>query len=233
MKRGSARDDAINIGIDPSASVNDCTPREIHNRHTENSEECWTAPSTVKLSHGAATILRARLCAGLAPAHEDCDPESWRSTRDRTNRCTTRAHCHKGCKCQTCSEHTAPRLRDRSASEWHSQARIAADRHRRPRETPSAPCRRALPAPTPPRWEAGRTGQFAMRAICSNCPLRTTKRQSPAAADGKNSGRCKAAELVIPSRAESVHILRWYSVWSREEKHPPIRDEPGARNPGR
>jgi hypothetical protein len=162
-------------------NITNCKPRGTHNPRTEIREGYSTAPSSAKLSRDAATIRRAKPCAGLAPGLRDCAPAKLRNNLRHTSRGTTRECCRRCCKGQTHWEHNGQPPPALSTSALGNREEIG--EARLPTGNFSAQCRRGRRAPTPPRLEDGRGGWFAPPASNNSAPHRTMKLPRPAAAD--------------------------------------------------
>ncbi len=161
--------------------ITNCKPRGIHNPRTEIPEGYSTAPSSAKLSHDAATIRRAKPCAGLASGLRDCAPAQLRNNLRHTSRCTTRERCRRCCKGRMHWEHNSQPPPALSTSALGNREEIG--EARLPTGNFSARCRRARHAPTRPRLEDGTDGLFARPARNNNGQRRTTKLLRPAVAD--------------------------------------------------
>ena len=155
---------------------------ESHNPRTEIRAGCWSGPSSAQPSRDAATILRAKPCAGRSPGPADCARANSRSNLDRTSRCTTRGRCRKYRKAQKRWRRSAQPAPGRTASVSHSREASGVVRH--PRESFSVRGRRVLRAPIRPLSANGGYGQSARAATCSIGTPPTRRRRQPAAEDG-------------------------------------------------
>ena len=154
------------------------TRRGSRNRHTEIREGCWSGRSSGRLLRDGATIRRGTLCAGRflsdLQGRVDCAPQRWRSSWNRTSRCTTRERCRTCCRGRTGWESSGRWARGRFASAWRSRGEIAADRC--PKGNPVARGRHGRRVPIRLPWEDGRGGGRSVWIAIGSNGLRRTRR---------------------------------------------------------